>query len=78
MMNTVKEMPYKRVTFSLPKPTIALLKKIATKSKRSQSNTLDWLISAYDEIEYCYYCYEREKCKKFGDLEKKLRGSKKS
>lgn len=73
-MNMLKEMVYKRVTFSLPKDTVELLKKIAIKSKRSQSNTLDWLVSAYDEIEYCYYCYDRGKCKKFNDLDKKLRG----
>jgi len=76
-MNTVRDMPFKRVTFSLPPETIVLLKKIAKKNKRSQSNTLDWLVSAYDEIEYCFYCYDRDKCKKFNNLEKKLRGNKK-
>ena len=75
MMNKdITSMVYDKLTISLPKDTKKTLVKLSKREKRSQSNFIDWIINAYDEIAVCFYCTQRKQCENYDTLRKKLNG----
>lgn len=57
-----KNMPYKKLTITLPVESLNLIKKISKIENRPVSNMVCFLIKCYGEVMDCYYCHNREKC----------------
>ena len=72
MTSSSSEEMSKKVTFVLDDETYELLDKISKSEFRSKVGTVKWLLRAYQEINFCYNCIEREKCPKYMQLNKKL------
>ena len=53
-----------RVNLSLEKKYIKLLDKQRESEHRTKGGHIAWLLEKYEEITQCYYCSDRQDCKR--------------
>ena len=57
-----------RLNLTISKENMNKLQKIADLEHRTRSGQVVWLIEKYSEICNCYYCTDRQNCKKIKNL----------